>query len=55
MSAIFSIKNIQDMDVKFEITTRQKTVFGCLRVTRAQEFLLDIPIDWLGHYMSSVE
>jgi hypothetical protein len=31
-------KIIQDMEVKFNMTTRQKAVFGCLQAARAQNF-----------------
>ncbi|CAK8569707.1 unnamed protein product [Lathyrus sativus] len=43
------------MDVNFDITTRQKSVFGCLQTTHAQDFLLAIPIDGLEKDMSPVE
>ncbi|GAU29394.1 hypothetical protein TSUD_32010 [Trifolium subterraneum] len=36
-------------------STRQKAIFGCLKVAHAQEFLLVIPIDGLGQHMSQVE
>lgn len=32
ISALFSI-SVQHMDVKFEITARQKVVFGCLQIS----------------------
>lgn len=53
-SALFS-KSVQDMDVKFDMTTRQNTVFGCLQATHAQDFLLAILIDSLGQHMFPVE
>ena len=43
------------MKVKFDMTTRQKTTFGCLQATHAQDFLLAIPIDGLSQHMSPVE
>jgi len=33
-SALFS-KSIQDTEVKFDMTTRQKAIFGCLQPTHA--------------------
>nr|GEW24575.1 auxilin-like protein [Tanacetum cinerariifolium] len=46
---------VKDMEVHFDMTMRQKVVFECLRAPHAQEFLLSIPIDGLGQYMSLVE
>ncbi|WJX46713.1 hypothetical protein P8452_33486 [Trifolium repens] len=43
------------MEVKFNMTTREKAVFGCLRAAHAQDFLLAIPIDGLGQHMSPIE
>lgn len=43
------------MEIKFDMTTRQKAIFGCLQAEHAQDFLLAIPIDWLGQHMSPVE
>jgi hypothetical protein len=48
-------KIVQDMEVKFNMTTREKAVFGCLRAAHAQDFLLAIPIDGLGQHMSPIE
>jgi hypothetical protein len=48
-------KIVQDMEVKFNMTTRQKIVFGCLQAAHSQDFLLAIPIDELGQHMSLVE
>jgi hypothetical protein len=53
-SALFS-KIVKDMEVNFQLTTRQKAVFGCLQATHAQDFLLAIPIEGLGQHMSPVE
>jgi len=53
-SALFS-KSVQDMKVKFDMTTRHKVVLGCLQAAHAHDFLLDIPIDWLGQHMSPAE
>ena len=54
MSALFS-KSVQDMEVKFDMTTRQKAIFRCLQAAHAQDFLLAILIDRLGQHMSPVE
>jgi hypothetical protein len=35
------------MEGKFNMTTRQKVVFGCLQAPHAQNFLLSFPIDGL--------
>ncbi|CAL5198266.1 unnamed protein product [Lathyrus oleraceus] len=43
------------MDVKLDMTTRQKTGFGFLKTTHARYFLLVIPIDGVGKHMPSVE
>lgn len=43
------------MDVKFDMTTRQKTNFGYLQATHDQYFLLVIPIDGVCQDMSPVE
>jgi hypothetical protein len=48
-------KIVHDMEVNFNMTIRQKTVFGCLRASQCQHFLLAIPIDGLGQHMSPVE
>ena len=53
-SAPFS-KSVQDMEVKFDMITRQKTIFEFLQETQAHDFLLAIPIDGLGQHMSPVE
>jgi len=45
----------QDMKVKFEMTTRQKTVLGCLQAAQTYDFLLDIAIDELSQHMPPVE
>ena len=37
MNALFS-KSIQDMEVKFDMITRQKAVFGSLQATQCLEF-----------------
>jgi len=44
-SAFFS-KSVQDMKVKFNMTTRRKTNLGCFQATHALDFLLAIPIDY---------
>jgi hypothetical protein len=43
------------MEVKFNTTTRQKIVFGCLQTTHTEDFLLAQHIDRLGQHMSHVE
>jgi hypothetical protein len=48
-------KIVQDLEVKFDTTTRQKIVFGCLQATHAQNFLLAILIDELDEHMSLME
>ncbi|KAK2429154.1 hypothetical protein QL285_027614 [Trifolium repens] len=53
-SVLFS-KIGKDMEVNFQLTPRQKAVFGCLQTTHAKDFLLSIPIEGLGQHMSSVE
>ncbi|KAL7594924.1 hypothetical protein Lser_V15G27684 [Lactuca serriola] len=52
--ALFS-KIVQDMEVNFNMTVRQKAVFEYLWAPHAQDFLLTIPIDGLGQHMSPVE
>ncbi|KAJ0770727.1 putative reverse transcriptase domain, exostosin [Helianthus annuus] len=53
-SALFS-KIVHEIEVQFDLTVRQRTVFECLRAPHAQDFLLAIPIDGLGQHMSPVE
>ncbi|CAK8543438.1 unnamed protein product [Lathyrus sativus] len=43
------------MDIKFNMTTKQKVVFSCLQAAHAQDFLLVIPIDELSQHMPVVE
>ncbi|PNX97144.1 auxilin-like protein [Trifolium pratense] len=43
------------MEVGFNMTTRGKAVFGCLKGAHAQDFLLAISIDGLGQHMSLIE
>ncbi|GKE61797.1 hypothetical protein Tco_1512164 [Tanacetum coccineum] len=43
------------MEVRFNMTVRQKAVFECLRAPHVREFLLAILIDRLGQHMSPVE
>jgi len=40
----FSSKSVQDMEVKFDMTTRHKVVFACLQAANAPYFLLAIHI-----------
>jgi len=53
-NTLFS-KSVQDMKVKFDMTTRQKAVLGCLQAAHARDFLLAILIDGLGQHISLVE
>ncbi|RHN71017.1 hypothetical protein MtrunA17_Chr3g0141711 [Medicago truncatula] len=53
-SALFS-KSVKDMEVKFGMNIRQKTILGCLHAAHAHDFLLAIPIDELSQHMSRVE
>ncbi|KAK2443362.1 hypothetical protein QL285_014474 [Trifolium repens] len=55
LASVLFDKIVQDMEVDFDMTTRQKTVFGCLKATHAQNFLLAFPIDGLDQHMSPVE
>jgi hypothetical protein len=55
LASVHFSKIVQDMEVDFDMTTRQKAVFGCLKAAQAQDFLLAIPIDELGQHMSPVE
>ncbi|PNX96876.1 auxilin-like protein [Trifolium pratense] len=48
-------KIVKDIEVNFQLTTRQKAVFGCLQAAHARDFLLAIPIEGLGQHMSPVE
>jgi hypothetical protein len=48
-------KIVQNMEVKFNMTTRHKSIFGCLQAANAHNFLLAIPIDGLCQHMSPVE
>jgi hypothetical protein len=43
------------MEVNFQLSTRQKTIFECLQMAHAQDFLLTIPIEGLCQHMSPVE
>ena len=54
MSALFS-KVVQNIEVHFNMTVRQKAVFQSLRAPHAKDFLLPIHIDGLGQHMSHVE
>ncbi|GJY77416.1 putative reverse transcriptase domain-containing protein [Tanacetum coccineum] len=54
VSVLFS-EMVKDLEAHFDKTMRQKAVFECLRPPHVQDFLLAIPIDRLGQYMSSVE
>lgn len=43
VSSIFS-KNIQEMEVKFDMIIRKRSFFGILKASYACEFLLDIHV-----------
>ncbi|KAK2365696.1 hypothetical protein QL285_079166 [Trifolium repens] len=55
LASVLFGKVVQDMEVDFNMTTREKAVFGCLKAEHAQDFLLAIPIDGLGQHMFPVE
>ncbi|GKC24673.1 hypothetical protein Tco_1026823 [Tanacetum coccineum] len=55
MGNVLFSEMIKDMEVQFDMTTRQKGVFECLRAPHAQDFLLAIFIDGFGQHMSPVE
>ena len=48
-------KSVQDMKVKFDKTTKQKTILGCLQAGHAHDSLIDIPIHGLGQHMLPVK
>ncbi|GJV93107.1 hypothetical protein Tco_1540920 [Tanacetum coccineum] len=52
IQALILTEMVKDMEVRFDMTVRQKVVFECLRAPYAQDFLLAIPIDGLGQHMS---
>jgi hypothetical protein len=47
-------KIVDDMQIDYNMTTRENIVFGCLKVAHAQDFLLVIHIDGLGQHMSQI-
>jgi hypothetical protein len=47
LASVLFGKIVQDTKVDFDMTTRQKAVFGCLEAAHAQDFLLAITIDGL--------
>ena len=53
LSALFN-KSVQDMEVKFDMTTRQKAILGCLQAAHAHDFLPAILNDGLSQHMSLV-
>ncbi|KAL8233414.1 hypothetical protein R6Q59_019514 [Mikania micrantha] len=53
-SALFS-GIIQNLEVNFNISPRQKAVLECLQAPHAQDFLRVVPIDGLGQHMSALE
>lgn len=55
MARAFFSKTIKDVDVMFDMTTRQNEVFSYSQVAHAQDFIHVIPIDRLGQHMSHVE
>jgi hypothetical protein len=42
------------MELRFNMTTREKAVFGCLRAAHVQDFLLAIFINGLSQHMSPI-
>nr|GEY49513.1 putative reverse transcriptase domain-containing protein [Tanacetum cinerariifolium] len=55
LANVFFSEMIKDIKVHFDMTMRQKAVFECLRAPHAQDFLLVIPIDGIGHHMSPMK
>jgi hypothetical protein len=55
LASVFFSKSVQDMKVRFDMTTREKAIFGCLQAPHAYGFLLTIPIDELFKHMLPVE
>ncbi|KAK1434236.1 hypothetical protein QVD17_11155 [Tagetes erecta] len=53
-SALFS-RIGQSLEVRFDLSPRQKAVVACLQAPRAQDFLTVIPIEGLGQHMSPLE
>ncbi|MCI10587.1 hypothetical protein A2U01_0031680, partial [Trifolium medium] len=53
-SALFG-KIVQNMEVDFNMTERQRAIFGCLKAAHAHDFLLAILIDALDQHMSPIE
>jgi len=50
-SALFS-RISQSLEVRFDLSPRQKAVVSCLQAPRAQDYLTVIPIEGLGQHMS---
>ncbi|PNX70509.1 auxilin-like protein, partial [Trifolium pratense] len=55
LASVLFGKIVQDVEVGFNMTTREKAVFRCLKAAHAQYFLLAIPIDGLGQHMSMID
>lgn len=55
MTSIIFSKNVQNMKVKFGITTRLEIIFDCLKATHAHDFLLVISTDEFSQHMPMVE
>ncbi|KAK2422468.1 hypothetical protein QL285_033000 [Trifolium repens] len=55
LASVLFNKIVMDMELNFQLTTRQKAIFGCLQAANAQDFLLAIPIEGLTQHMYSVE
>lgn len=54
LASAFNCKAMQTME-EFNMSSRQKAVFECLKGAHAQDFLSALPIDGLGQHMSAIE
>lgn len=52
---VLVLVKVQNMEVKFYMTTRQKIVLGRSKTSHAHDFLIAILIDGLGQHISPVE
>lgn len=48
-------KIVNDLEIHFDMTCKQKALFKCLQAPREQDFLIAIPIYRLSQYMPTVE
>ena len=55
LASVLFYKIVKDMNVKFDMTIRQKAIFDCLQDAHAHNFLLVISLDGLGQHMSRVK